>query len=176
MSPGTYGITLSLKDANSHSLPVVKHNQGRSQVGESAAQENCPLIVIIDDSLTVRRIVETLCQRHHLRVRSFSAGAPAIRAWEQGDLPAPDVILMDIELPGDSGYALTRWCASQPVLQHTPVILLSGHQDKWHMLRGRWAGAYDYLPKPFQSGHLVKKLLDVLTRVRPDWQVPERSF
>lgn len=134
-----------------------------------------PLVVIIDDSLTMRRILETLCQRLHLRVRSFPAGEPAIAAWEQGDLPAPDLILMDIELPGPNGYALTRWCASQPALQHTPIILLSGHQDGWHKLRGKWAGAVEYLPKPFQTAHLVKVLLDILARVRPDWQPQERS-
>jgi CheY-like chemotaxis protein len=173
MSPNSHLTISPQKDANYSWLPGVEQDSLARE--SSNSQTGAPLIVAIDDSPTVRRIIEALCQRQQLRVRTFSSGVSAISAWEQGDLPVPDLILLDIEMPGPNGYTLTRWCGSQPALQNVPIILLSGHQDRWHMLRGRFAGADDYLSKPFQSNQLVQMLIDKLARVRPDWHVSERS-
>jgi two-component system response regulator VicR len=77
---------------------------------------------------------------------------------------APDLIVLDVSLPGKNGFELCKmWRESMS----TPIIMLTARSDKADKLRGLAAGADDYMTKPFDSQELVARILAVLRRVRP---------
>jgi DNA-binding response OmpR family regulator len=127
-----------------------------------------PTILVIDDSLVIRRILESSLTRVGLRVFSFSDGMTALRALTQQAVPLPDLLLLDVGLPTLDGYALTRRFRATRQFATLPIILLSGHTGLVDHLRGRLAGASTYLNKPFRPADV----LAAIARYLPEVQQP----
>ena len=127
-----------------------------------------PVILVIDDSLVVRRILESSLTRAGLRVISFPDGIAAMRALSQGTAPLPDMLLFDVELPKVDGYELVRRFRATRHFAKLPIILLSGHTSLVDKLRGRLAGATAYLTKPFRPADVLATIQQYL----PDAQRP----
>ena len=70
----------------------------------------------------------------------------------------PELVLMDMSLPGLDGWEVTRRLKADPRLAHIPVIALSAHADRDDIARARAAGCVDYLTKPVDRATLVKTL------------------
>lgn len=115
-------------------------------------------VLVIDDSLTVRKILETSLLRSGFAASSFPDGIQAMQALTEGRIPIPDAIILDIGLPKMDGYAVARTLKRQRAFQGAIIIMLSGHDRFIDKLRGRLAGANAYLTKPFQPA----KMLEVL--------------
>ena len=115
-------------------------------------------ILVIDDSLTVRKILEVSLLRAGFAATSFPDGIQAIQAITEGRIPIPDAIILDIGLPKMDGFAVARALKRQRALKRAIIIMLSGHDGLIDKLRGRLAGANAYLTKPFQPA----KMLEVL--------------
>jgi DNA-binding response OmpR family regulator len=109
-----------------------------------------PIILVIDDSLVVRRILESSLTRAGLRVVSYPDGIAAMQALSQGTAPLPDLLLLDVDLPKLDGYELVRRFHATRQFARLPIILLSGHSGLRDKLRGRLSGASMYLTKPFR--------------------------
>lgn len=77
----------------------------------------------------------------------------------------PDVILMDINLPGISGFDALRILCADPLLVHIPVIALSSNAFPHDIAKGKAAGFFDYLTKPYQISALMNTLDDALQSV-----------
>lgn len=75
----------------------------------------------------------------------------------------PDLILMDIVMPGLNGYEATRILSKNEITQHIPVVLLSSKQAKYDMSWGMRQGARAYLVKPFNESELLKTIGSLLT-------------
>lgn len=127
-----------------------------------------PVILVIDDSLVVRRILENSLTRAGLRVISFPDGFAAMRALSQGTAPLPDLLLLDVELPKLDGYELARRFRATRSFARLPIILLSGHASLMDKLRGRLAGATTYLTKPFRPADVLAAIHKYL----PDTERP----
>src|SRR5215831_3812809 len=95
-------------------------------------------VMVIDDSLTVRKIMESSLQREGFRAVTFPDGLQAMNALSKGDIPVPDLILLDVGLPKMDGYEIAR--ALKNRLSNTVIIMLSGRDGVFDKLRGRWAG------------------------------------
>jgi twitching motility two-component system response regulator PilG len=115
-------------------------------------------VLVIDDSLTVRKILETSLRRAGFAVSSFSDGIQAMQALTEGRVAIPDAIILDIGLPKMDGYAVARTLKHQRAFKSAIIIMLSGHDKLIDKLHGRLAGANAYLTKPFQPA----KMLEVL--------------
>jgi twitching motility two-component system response regulator PilG len=104
-------------------------------------------IMIVDDSPTIRKIIEITLQQAGYRGVSFADGVAAL-TWLDGH---PDVlpvfIFIDVQMPGIDGYELTRRIKSQPRFRSTAIILMSGEAMNEH--KGRLAGVAAHLKKPF---------------------------
>jgi len=116
---------------------------------------NEPVVLVVDDSPTVRKIVQLTLQREHMRVITASDGLSALAAVADED---PDLILLDIMLPRMDGYNICRIIRDKMEFRHLPIIMLSGKDGLFDKVRGRLAGSSEYLTKPFDSVELVQSV------------------
>jgi twitching motility two-component system response regulator PilG len=119
------------------------------------------LVMIIDDSLPVRKIVEVCLRRQGIDCLSFGDGVEAMRALAaQRDL-LPDLVLLDVALPRLDGYRIAQLLKARD--PHQPVIImLSGRDGVLDRLKGRLAGATAYLTKPFRTEELLAVIREYL--------------
>ena len=113
-------------------------------------------IMVIDDSPTVRKIIETCLRREDFDVLGFTDGVEAMR-WITSD-PArrvPDLVLLDINLPKIDGYEVARRFKTKAIFNNTIIIMLSRRDSVIDRLKGRLAGAKDYITKPFKTQEVV---------------------
>src|SRR5450755_2404511 len=113
------------------------------------------LVMVIDDSPTVRKIVETCLRREGFEVESFPDGVAAIRWLARPDACIPALVILDINLPKMDGYEVARHFKSDPRLKQTVVVMLSRRDGVVERLKGRLVGAKDYLVKPFKTQDIV---------------------
>jgi twitching motility two-component system response regulator PilG len=115
-------------------------------------------VLVIDDSLTVRTILQTSLHRAGFAASSFPDGIQAMQALTEGRIPVPDAIILDVGLPKMDGYAIARALKRQRAFKSAIIIMLSGHDRSIDKLHGRLVGANAYITKPFQPAHLLEIL------------------
>jgi twitching motility two-component system response regulator PilG len=109
-------------------------------------------ILVVDDSPTICRLVTTALERRGYQVFSAADGLEALA--KMSDM-LPDLILLDITMPRLDGYQLCKIIKSNKETKHTPVVMLSGKDGFFDKVKGRMAGAADYITKPFKSDTLL---------------------
>src|SRR5579883_2024453 len=112
-----------------------------------------PTVLVVDDSPTVRKIVQMTLQRENIRVITASDGLSALTSVAD-EMPA--VILLDIQLPRMDGYHICQIIRKKLQFRQIPIIMLSGKDGLFDRMRGRLAGSTEYLTKPFDSAELVQ--------------------
>ena len=112
-------------------------------------------VLVVDDDALNRRLVTATLAREGLRTTSANDGAAALAAI--GEDP-PDVILLDIEMPGMNGIEVLERIKSDEKLRHLPVVMISGIDDAQSVVRCLEAGADDFLPKPFDAAILRARI------------------
>jgi twitching motility two-component system response regulator PilG len=124
------------------------------------------LVMIVDDSLTVRKILEVSLKRAGVEVVTYNDGITALDALTTGKLASlPNVIILDVMMPKLNGFALARVLRSKSYLRDIPIIMLTSQDNMFSQLRGRIAGATMYLTKPFKTQEVV----DIVRRyLKPD--------
>ena len=114
------------------------------------------LVMVIDDSPTVRKIVEVSLRREGLEVVSFPDGIEALRAVTNHQIErVPDLVVLDIDLPKMNGYEIARYLRSKPQWSRTVIVILSRHDGVIDRLKARLAGTQAYLTKPFTTQMIV---------------------
>lgn len=124
------------------------------------SQDGRPLVMIVDDSPTVRKLVTLTLERRGFRVVSAFDGVAAIK--ELGAC-RPDLILLDINMPRLDGYRLCKLIKKHEATQSIPVVMLSGKDGMFDKLRGRLVGCSDYITKPFEADSLTHKVAKYLS-------------
>lgn len=133
-------------------------------------------IMIIDDSLAVRRVVEAVFMRVGMEVISFADGISALNALANGTCPVPDLLLLDIGLPKMDGYEVARILRSNTGFAETPIVMLTGRDGVLDRVRSRLVGARDYIHKPFRPAELVERVCVQLRIAVPEGSVTRRSL
>ena len=113
------------------------------------------LVMVIDDSTTVRKIIETCLGRQGLQVVGFPDGVEAMRWLMEPASRVPDLVLLDIGLPKMDGYEVARHLKIKPQFSNTVIIMLSRRDGMIDRLKGRLAGAKDYITKPFKTQDMI---------------------
>ena len=116
------------------------------------------LVMIIDDSLTVRKIIETSLKREGIPSVSYCDGVEALRALHEQRCPIPDLVILDIGLPKMDGYEVARHLKTKQQFGNTVIIMLSRRDGVIDRLKGRLAGAKDYITKPFRTQDVISVL------------------
>ncbi len=112
-----------------------------------------PVVLVVDDSPTVRKIVQLTLQRERIRVVTAGDGLSALAAVTDTQ---PDLILLDIMLPRMDGYNICHLVRNNPEYRELPIIMLSGKDGIFDKMRGKLAGSTEYMTKPFDSTELVQ--------------------
>lgn len=118
-----------------------------------------PLILIVDDDASARKTIEMLLLRQAYTLH-FAADGPAALAFLE--TLAPDVILLDVMMPGMDGFTVCQQIKTHPVWQHIPVVLVTALDSKEDMVRGLDAGADDFIHKPVNGMELRARVRSML--------------
>ena len=124
------------------------------------------LILVIDDSLTIRTVVEVGLRREGYEVVCCESGETALYWLASREARIPDLILVDLHLPQMDGYSVIRCLRSQPVFKLIPVVVISRRDGITDLLKGRLVGANGYLVKPFTTEELILVVSNYLRGLR----------
>lgn len=117
-------------------------------------------LLLADDSITIQKVVNLTFADEGIEVITASDGNAAMEKFAAA---RPDLVMVDVNLPGSNGYDICRQIKQNAGTQKIPVFLLVGSFEPFDEDRARRAGADDYLTKPFQSiGQLVEKVSTLL--------------
>jgi DNA-binding response OmpR family regulator len=111
-----------------------------------------PLILLADDSITIRSMVATRLERSGYEVAQASDGEEAL---ELALRLLPDLAILDVEMPRLTGYELTRRLRESEATAALPIVLLTGKDNEADVAEGYAAGASEYIKKPFSPQDLV---------------------
>lgn len=118
-------------------------------------------IAVIEDEPSIREVVGLYLKRAGYAVAEYADGLEAERALER---ELPDLVILDVMLPGMDGFALTRSLRDR---SDVPIILLTSRREESDRIAGLELGADDYVVKPFSPQELVSRVRAVLRRARP---------
>jgi DNA-binding response OmpR family regulator len=127
------------------------------------------LVMIIDDSRTVRKLLEVTLKREEIKTVCYADGAEALYALKTQPELVPALVFLDVRLPDMDGYAIARLLRSDSRFDTTTIIMLSGYDGIVERLRGRLAGATTYMTKPFKT----REILATVSRYLPILAVGE---
>lgn len=119
-------------------------------------------ILVVDDSSTLRRMIENSLAESGFEVTSCASGKEAI---ELAQRTPPDVVITDLNMPEIDGLALTRQLRSQPSTAHCPILILTTDNTAERKQAARQAGASGWVLKPFQPETLIRAINSVCKRL-----------
>ena len=116
-------------------------------------QEKEPaLALVVDDSITMRRVTQRLLERNGLRVVTAKDGVEALGMIREHP---PDIILLDVEMPRMDGYEFAQHIRNDPKTEGLPIIMITSRVSDEHKARAIELGVNDYLGKPYQESMLL---------------------
>ena len=125
-----------------------------------APADQRPVALVVDDSITVRRVTERFLQRSGMRVVTAKDGLDAIAVWRD---TKPDIIVLDIEMPRMDGYEFASHVRNDAEVADVPIIMVTSRVGDKHRAKAIELGVNDYLGKPYQDSQLlaaVERLLE----------------
>jgi chemosensory pili system protein ChpA (sensor histidine kinase/response regulator) len=118
-----------------------------------------PLVAVVDDSITMRRVTSRVLERNDLEVVTAKDGLDAVERFQER---IPDLILLDIEMPRMDGYELATYVRNDVRLRHVPIIMITSRTGEKHRQRAQEIGVNRYLGKPYQESELLKNVAEML--------------
>ena len=130
-----------------------------------APQEAQLVALVVDDSITVRRVTQRLLERNGMRVLTARDGLDALALLAEN---LPDVILLDIEMPRMDGYEVAAQVRRDPRTARIPIIMITSRVGEKHRARAIELGVDDYLGKPYQESQLLEAIEPRVARRRAE--------
>lgn len=170
--PGIYGATITgdgrvvvILDV----APLVRRHQANPikpvDTAAQASDRQVPLVMVVDDSLTMRKVTGRILERHNFEVAVARDGIEALERLEER---VPDLMLLDIEMPRMDGYELATTMRADPRYKDVPIVMITSRSGDKHRQRAFEIGVQRYLGKPYQELDLMRNVYDLLgiARVR----------
>ena len=123
--------------------------------------DHIPLIMVVDDSVTVRKVTGRFLEREGFRVITAKDGVDAMRVLQDN---TPDVMLLDIEMPRMDGFEVARLVRSTQRLKNLPMVMITSRTGEKHRERALAMGVDRYLGKPYQEEVLISTVYEMLRR------------
>jgi twitching motility two-component system response regulator PilG len=117
--------------------------------------DRCPVVLVVDDSATIRHLVALTLHTAGYIVRMAEDGVKALSMLQDG---IPDLVLMDINMPRMDGYQVCKVIKGDEATKRVPVVMLSGKDGFFDKVKGRLAGSSEYITKPFDADSLVRSV------------------
>ncbi|MHB8132625.1 MAG: response regulator transcription factor [Anaerolineaceae bacterium] len=127
-------------------------------------------IVLVEDEPSISEVVSLYLKRADYVVTCFSDGMSALNALTE---QLPDLIILDVMLPGLDGFTLMRKLRDY---SDVPIILLTSRREESDRIAGLELGADDYVVKPFSPQELVSRVRAVLRRTRPSLEIISKDL
>jgi chemosensory pili system protein ChpA (sensor histidine kinase/response regulator) len=137
--------------------------QRSTAVVEAAPVSAQPLVMVVDDSITVRKVTSRLLERNDIRPVTAKDGVDAIAQLEE---VMPDVMLLDIEMPRMDGYELATHIRNTDRLKHLPIIMITSRSGEKHRQRAMEIGVDFYMSKPYQEAELLENIHKLIAQRR----------
>lgn len=125
-------------------------------------------VLIVEDDPDARKVLSLILKLDGYQIHTAPGGQEAITLLD--DL-TPDLILLDVMMPGMDGYQVCHWVRENPATAQVPVVMLSGKADPESVAHGLEVGADEYLSKPITPSNLTTRLKTVLNRTAARLQV-----
>ncbi|OIN47528.1 hybrid sensor histidine kinase/response regulator [Pseudomonas azotoformans] len=113
------------------------------------------LVLVVDDSVTVRKVTSRLLERNGMNVLTAKDGIDALAVLEEH---TPDLMLLDIEMPRMDGFEVATQVRNDPRLMRLPIIMITSRTGQKHRDRAMAIGVNDYLGKPYQESVLLESI------------------
>ena len=151
--------------------PLVRHGvarreqrlaEGLAPVSVPVVEETRtkPLVMVVDDSITMRKVTGRVLERHDYEVNTAKDGVDALEKLHEQRVP--DLMLLDIEMPRMDGYELAEQMKADPRLRDVPIIMITSRTGEKHRQRAFDIGVDRYLGKPYQEADLLAQISEVL--------------
>jgi chemosensory pili system protein ChpA (sensor histidine kinase/response regulator) len=118
-----------------------------------------PLIMVVDDSITMRKVTTRVLERNDMEVVTAKDGLDAVEKLQD---KVPDVVLLDVEMPRMDGYELATYMKNDPRLKLVPIIMITSRTGEKHRQRALEIGVERYLGKPYQEADLLRNVQETL--------------
>jgi chemosensory pili system protein ChpA (sensor histidine kinase/response regulator) len=122
------------------------------------------IVMVVDDSLTVRRVTQRLLSREGYQVVLAKDGVDALEHLQS---VSPDVMLVDIEMPRMDGFDLTRNVRGDERTRHIPIIMITSRTAEKHRNYALELGVNQYLGKPYQEEQLLRLIAGFIKKDVP---------
>jgi chemosensory pili system protein ChpA (sensor histidine kinase/response regulator) len=127
-----------------------------------------PIIMVVDDSLTVRKITSRMLTRAGYQVVTATDGVDALERLEELGDTVPEVMLLDIEMPRMDGFALAKQLRRDPKTKNMPIIMITSRTADKHRDYAMQLGVNTYLGKPYQEDELLQNIADFVAAHKLD--------
>ena len=155
MGDGSVMLILDLVALMRNVSNIAKVEQQKAN--KSVKQAHKPVVLIVDDSVTVRKVTSRLLERNGYEAQVATDGIDALEKLQE---MLPEVIVLDIEMPRMDGFEVANHIRHNPRLQHIPIVMITSRTGEKHRERAFSIGVNEYMGKPFQE----QMLLDTLAR------------
>ncbi|NLO80816.1 MAG: response regulator [Xanthomonadaceae bacterium] len=142
-------VRLHLTTGQAHAAPVAAAAEDKEKV----------TVMVVDDSITMRKVATRLLERNGMAVVTAKDGVDAVGKLQE---IVPDAMLLDIEMPRMDGYELATHVRNDERLRHIPIIMITSRTSEKHRERAFQIGVNRYLGKPYQESELLENLREVL--------------
>ena len=138
---------------------ITTHLGGEPAAPAPAAADRALHVMVVDDSITVRKVTSRLLERNEMQVSTAKDGVDAVARLQEH---IPDVMLLDIEMPRMDGFELATHIRNEPRLQNIPIIMITSRTGEKHRQRALDIGVDFYLGKPYQEQQLLETIEQVI--------------
>jgi len=149
-------VTALVRMDAAHTIPVRADTEQAVQPGLGRT------VMVVDDSITVRKVTGRVLERHGMHVVTAKDGVDAVAQLQESH---PDLMLLDIEMPRMDGYELARHMRNTEDLRAIPIIMITSRSGEKHRNLAMELGVKRYLGKPYQEAELLDNIYSVLDEV-----------
>ena len=129
------------------------------QPAEVVAEDHEIVVMVVDDSITIRKVTERMLARHDIKVVTAKDGVDAVAQLQE---QIPDVMLLDIEMPRMDGYEVATHVRGDERLKNLPIIMITSRSGAKHKEKAMQIGVNKYLGKPYQEDELMANINELI--------------
>lgn len=129
------------------------------EIADDDAGERPALVMVVDDSITMRKVTQRVLERADLEVITAKDGVDAVEKLQER---TPDLMLLDIEMPRMDGYELASYMKNDARLRNVPIMMITSRSGEKHRQRAMEIGVERYLGKPYQESDLLRQVQEML--------------
>ena len=123
------------------------------------------MIYIVEDDAAIRELEQYALQSSGYEVQSFETSEPF---WQAMRTEAPELVILDVMLPGEDGFSILKKLRNTPSLRRLPIIMVTAKSSELDTVRGLDCGADDYITKPFGIMEFLSRVRAALRRSAPE--------